>query len=127
MNAKLLQSLGNMQVLIVFGLLLMKTCQGCNNQPTEKKAENLELRPGQVLDLTGVNKHWKIAYDSNVCQALFDCDGFFIPSTRGCRDNFLEIIDGEFVKLRYCGYSSNLEYEAKGSAELDIKTVLKGV
>ena len=77
--------------------------------------------------IKGLNKKWHITRDPMICRAKISCENFFIPSTDGCVENFLEIIDGDVTKLRYCGFSNSLEYEARGDTVLNIKTVLKGL
>ncbi len=85
------------------------------------------LLPGEQIPLEKkADSRWYITRHES-CRAVLSCDFFYIPKTSGCQTSSLEVIDGEAVKLRLCGFSNNLEYVAKGETFLDIRSTIKGM
>lgn len=84
------------------------------------------LIPGDEIPIDKPIGSWHISRNSETCKAQLICKDFAVTPSAGCRTQSLEIIDGTAIKLRYCGYTDLLEYDAKGQTTLEIKTTLKG-
>ena len=113
---------------IVWLGLFFQTVDACINQNgvgNGFKTRYYNLIEGESIHITAEpNRRWHI---SRACKAKLTCSHFSVPFTKGCYNESLEVIDGNVVKVRYCGYTTDLDYDLVGDTVLDIKSLLKGV
>merc|ERR1711971_227435 len=116
-----------MKLIPLLCIVFIKASEGCNHQNDEKLSKFHTLIRGNEISIqsTGSSQErWHIIRDS-ICKAKLTCKNFYIPPSEDCLKSSLEVIDGDLIKLRFCGYSSILEYEAKGKTVLDIRSTIK--
>lgn len=105
---------------------LIRAIFACSSSLDGLNTKFYTLIPGDEISIDQPVGSWHITRNSETCKAQLTCQNFAVEPSSGCQSQSLEIVDGNTVKLRYCGYTDLLEYEAKGQTTLEIKTSLKG-
>ena len=96
-----------MQSKLLICIALITSCKGCNNQKEESVVKYHTLTSGSEILINSKVGRWHITMDSK-CKAKLNCPNFYIPPSKDCLTSSLEVIDGDRIKLRFCGYSKNL-------------------
>ena len=99
-----------MKLIPLLCIVFIKASEGCNHQNDEKLSKFHTLIRGNEISIrsTGSSQErWHIIRDS-ICKAKLTCNNFYIPPSEDCLKSSLEVIDGDLIKLRFCGYSSIL-------------------
>lgn len=99
-----------MKLIPLLCIVFIKSSEGCNHQNDEKLSKFHTLIRGNEISIrsTGSSQErWHIIRDS-ICKAKLTCKNFYIPPSKDCLKSSLEVIDGDLIKLRFCGYSSIL-------------------
>ena len=99
-----------MKLIPLLCIVFIKASEGCNHQNDEKLSKFHTLIRGNEISIrsTGASQErWHIIRDS-ICKAKLTCKNFYIPPSEDCLKSSLEVIDGDLIKLRFCGYSSIL-------------------
>ena len=99
-----------MKLIPLLCIVFIKASEGCNHQNDEKLSKFHTLIRGNEISIqsTGSSQErWHIIRDS-ICKAKLTCKNFYIPPSEDCLKSSLEVIDGDLIKLRFCGYSSIL-------------------
>ena len=96
-----------MQSKLLICIALITSCKGCNNQKEESVVKYHTLISGSEISINSKVGRWHITIDSK-CKAKLTCPNFYIPPSKDCLTSSLEVIDGDRIKLRFCGYSKNL-------------------
>ena len=96
-----------MQLCLLLSITFFKICQGCQPTTEGPQVKYHTLVRGNDFPISSSNGRWHITRDS-ICKAKLTCNNFYISPSEDCLISSLEIIDGNLIKLRFCGYSSNL-------------------
>ncbi len=91
----------------------------CGGSHTLSRGSTIEVKTPEVN--LGQSCAWLINVKSG-CTTVLTCSSFLMPVTKGCTTNFLELVDGSVIRVRYCGKSNSLRYVSKGRSVFDIKS-----
>lgn len=117
---------------VVVLVIVSKFCHGCMNGLEKPKFCNsggsYTLTRGSeepikmAMTRTSQTCLWLGNRDSRVCTAVLTCNLFNVKYSANCEQDYLEVLDGNVMRVKYCGSSTNLRYEAKGVDVFDVKS-----